>query len=74
MGIVIIRTSAHHVDTVVVIVADTEVLLEVDSVLRDPEGVSHVGAHQLHALETLGAREPDTETCIYRPSCGNQLT
>ena len=44
-----------------VIVANTEVLLEVHGVLWDPEGVSHVGANHRHSLDTLGAGEPDTE-------------
>ena len=45
-----------------VIVANTEVLLEVDSVLWDPEGVSHVGANNRHPLDTLGAGEPNIQT------------
>ena len=44
-----------------VIVSNTEVLLEVDGVLWDPQGVGHVGAHHLHALDTLRTGEPDTE-------------
>ena len=56
-----ISGTSHHLDAVMVIVAHTEVLLEVDGVLCDPQGVVHVGAHHLHALDTLRTGEPDTE-------------
>ena len=48
-------------NAVMVIVTHTEVLLEVDGVLCDPQRVVHVGANHLHALDTLRTGEPDTQ-------------
>ena len=43
---------------------DTEVLLEVESVLSHPEGVPHVGLHKLHPLYTLLTREPGEQQLV----------
>ena len=46
------------------LVMDTEVLLEVESVLGYPERVPHIGLDKLHPLDTLVTCEPgngDTE-------------
>merc|ERR1711878_155360 len=51
------EVSLNHVNAVMIIVADTEVLLEVDNILCDPERVIHVCAHPLHAFHTLRAGE-----------------
>ena len=40
------------------LVMDTEVLLEVESVLGHPERVPHVGLDKLHPLDTLVTCEP----------------
>ena len=42
-------------------VSNTEVLLQVESVLGNPEGISHVGSHHLQALNALVAGETKTE-------------
>ena len=46
----------HHLHTSVR-VADTEVLLQVESVLGNPERISHVGSDHLQALNALVAGE-----------------
>ena len=43
---------------------DTEVLLEVESVLSHPEGVPHVRLHKLHPLYTLLTREPGEQHLV----------
>merc|ERR1712045_269598 len=47
------EVSLHQLHAPLVVVADAEVLLEVEGVLCHPEWVSHVGLDPLHALDTL---------------------